>query len=94
MLYRGDEGETFCLAVGEAQAAGLPAVVLPIASLKERVIDGVTGQIATNDETFAEAAVSILTDDALWRRHHEGALEHQRKWSWDDAAFQFELLIP
>jgi glycosyltransferase involved in cell wall biosynthesis len=94
MLYRGDEGETFCLAVGEAQAAGLPAVVLPIASLKERVIDGVTGQIATDDETFAEAAVSILTDDALWRRHHEGALEHQRKWSWDDAAFQFELLIP
>ena len=94
MLYRGDEGETFCLAVGEAQAAGLPAVVQPIAAVKERVIDNVTGRIAPDDAAFAEAAVKILTDEALYRRYHKGALENQRNWSWDDAAFQFELLLP
>ena len=30
MLYRGDPGETFCLALGEAQAMGVPAVVQPL----------------------------------------------------------------
>ena len=29
MLYRGDPGETFCLALAEAQAMGVPAVVHP-----------------------------------------------------------------
>ena len=27
MLYGGDTGETFCLALGESQAAGVPSVV-------------------------------------------------------------------
>ena len=46
MLYRGDEGETFCLAVAEAQALGLPAVVQNLGAVAERVIDGVTGAVA------------------------------------------------
>ena len=32
MLYRGDPGETFCLALAEAQAMGVPAVVQPLGS--------------------------------------------------------------
>lgn len=94
MLYRGDVGETFCLAVAEAQAAGLPAVVQPIAALKERVIDDVTGRQAPDDDSFASAAIAILKDDALWRRYRDGALAHQRNWSWDNAAKEFEQLLP
>ncbi|HVA13235.1 MAG TPA: glycosyltransferase, partial [Stellaceae bacterium] len=52
MLYRGNVGETFCLAVAEAQALGVPAVVQPLGSLAERVQDGVTGFVAADDETF------------------------------------------
>ena len=40
MLYRGDPGETFCLALAEAQAMGVPAVVQPLGSVAERVVDG------------------------------------------------------
>ena len=93
MLYRGDPGETFCLALAEAQAMGVPAVVQPIGSVVERVIDGKTGRIAPTDNDFAEAAVAVLRDDDLWRRWHHGALALQRGLSWDEIAARYEALI-
>lgn len=94
MLYRGDPGETFCLAVAEAQAVGLPAVVQPVGCVAERVVDGETGFVVADDEDFAERAVALLCDDALWRRQQAAALARQRTWSWDHAAAAFEALIP
>lgn len=93
MLYKGDLNETFCLALGEAQASGVPAVVGDLGSVVERVRDGETGAIARDDDTFVEAAVALLTDDALWRRQHEAALKTQRAWGWPEAAAAFENLI-
>jgi len=94
MLYRGDVGESFCLAVAEAQALGLPAVVTKLGSLPERVVDGVTGTVAADDDQFCEAAIAILTDDALWRRQHAAAVSLQKGIGWDEAAARFEALIP
>ena len=94
MLYRGDEGETFCLAVAEAQALGVPAVVERLGALAERVVDGTTGTIADDDDAFADAAIALLSDDALWRRQHEAALATQKGLSWDEVAQRFEALLP
>jgi glycosyltransferase involved in cell wall biosynthesis len=93
MLYRGDPGETFCLALAEAQASGLPAVVGILGSVGERVIDGITGRVAANEADFAEAAIAALRDDALWRRWHLAALERQQGLSWDAVAARFEALL-
>ena len=93
MLYRGDENETFCLAVGEAQALGVPSVVQPIGSVVERIIDGETGFVTATDNDFADAAVKLLRDDELWQRHHANALKKQRSWGWPDAAQAFEELV-
>jgi glycosyltransferase involved in cell wall biosynthesis len=93
MLYRGDPGETFCLALAEAQAMGVPAVVKPLGSTPERVIDGVTGRVANDDDGFVEAAVALLRDDGLWRRWHLAALERQRGLSWDAVGARFEALM-
>jgi hypothetical protein len=92
-LYRGDEGETFCAAAGEAQAMGIPGVVQPIGSLAERILDGVTGTVARDGDVFAEAAVRLLTDDGLWRRQHDAALACQRRFGWNEAAAEFEKLL-
>jgi glycosyltransferase involved in cell wall biosynthesis len=92
MLYRGDPGETFCLALAEAQAMGVPAVVQPLGSVAERVVDGETGRVAVNDDEFAEAAIAVLRDDELWRRQHRAALASQRGLSWSDVAARFEAL--
>ena len=93
MLYRGDPGETFCLALAEAQAMGVPAVVQPIGSVTERVIDGKTGRIAPTDDDFVDAAVAVLRDDDLWRRWHHGALATQRGLTWDAVGARYEALI-
>jgi len=93
MLYRGDPGETFCLALAEAQAMGVPAVVQPLGSVTERIVDGQTGRIAVSDGEFAEAAVALLRDDGLWRRWHRNALATQRGLSWDEVASRYEALI-
>jgi glycosyltransferase involved in cell wall biosynthesis len=93
MLYRGDLGETFCLALAEAQAMGVPAVVTPLGSVGERVADGKSGRVAESDDAFVEAAIAALSDDALWRRWHLGALATQRGLSWDEVAARYEALI-
>ena len=94
MLYQGDINETYCLAVAEAQAMGVPAVLKPIGSMPERVIDGKTGFLADDDDAFALAARRVLTDDALWAAQHAQALKTQRQWRWPEAAAAFEELIP
>lgn len=93
MLYRGDPGETFCLALAEAQAIGVPAVVMPLGAVGERVIDGTTGRVAADADGFAAAAITALCDDETWRRWHRAALEHQRGLSWDEVGARFEALI-
>lgn len=94
LVYRGDPGETFCLAVGEAQAAGIPAVVKDIGCVAERIVHGCTGFVANSDADFARATLNLLEDDVLWQQQNAAALETQRQWSWDDAALLFERLIP
>jgi glycosyltransferase involved in cell wall biosynthesis len=90
MLYRGDPGESFCLALAEAQAMGVPAVVTPLGAVAERVLDGVTGSVAANEDAFVAAAIAVLSDDALWRRWHRAALERRRGLAWGDIAARFE----
>ncbi len=92
LLYRGDIGETFCSAVAEAQAMGVPVVLADIACMSERVIEGETGYCVGGDDAFAAAGIRILTDDDLWRRFHRASLERQRSWRWDQAAAEFERI--
>ncbi|NQV98694.1 MAG: glycosyltransferase family 4 protein [Rhodospirillales bacterium] len=94
MLYRGDINETFCLAVGEAQASGVPAVVTRLGSVVERVRDSETGFIASSDQEFVDHAVELLSNESLWRAQHEAALALQKNWRWPDAAARFEQLLP
>ena len=92
MLYRGDAGETFCLALAEAQALGLPCVVTPLGAVAERVADGTTGVVAADEAAFAAAAIRLLREDAAWRAMHSAALARGPGPSWADVAAAFEGL--
>ena len=93
MLYLGHKVEAFCLAVAEAQVMGVPAVVTSRTVLPERVDDGVTGFVRDDPNEFANAAIGLLTDDALWRRQHEAALKVKQGISWDEFAARFETAV-
>lgn len=92
LLYLGDIGETFCLAVAEAQAMGVPAVVRPVGAVAERVRHGETGFVAQSDQEFASSALSLLTDDSLWSRMSRAAMAQRSSMSWRDAALAFGRL--
>lgn len=93
MLYLGHKAESFCISAAEAQALGVPAVFAPVTALPERVIDGVTGFVRADETEFAERAVALLTDDALWRRQHEAALQYQQGISWSEHAGRLEAAL-
>jgi glycosyltransferase involved in cell wall biosynthesis len=93
MLYRGDINETFCLAVGEAQASGVPTVVRDLGSVVERIVDGKTGFVAKSDQDFVTNAIDLLSNEALWKSQHEASLKSQRSWLWSNSASRFEQLI-
>ncbi len=93
LLYGGHRSEAFCLAAAEAQALGIPAVVGAIAALPERVRDGETGYTRHQPDDFAEAAIRLLTDDALWRQQHEASIKRQQGLSWDEVAGRFEQQV-
>jgi glycosyltransferase involved in cell wall biosynthesis len=93
MLYRGDENETFCMAVAEAQALGVPAVVQNLGSMLERVQNSVTGFVDGDAQSFAQHAIALLSDDALWRQQHETALRLQKGFGADEVAQHFEALL-
>jgi glycosyltransferase involved in cell wall biosynthesis len=92
LLYRGDIGETFCSAVAEAQAMGVPVVLEDIACMRERLVPAKTGFLTHDPAEFGERAVALLTDDALWQDFNRAALDLQRSWGWDEAARAFEAL--
>lgn len=92
MLYLGDPGETFCLALAEAQALGLPCVVMDRGAVAERIEDGVTGIVARSEKDFIAAARAVLSDDALWLRMHHAALARGPGPNWSDIANAFEAL--
>jgi glycosyltransferase involved in cell wall biosynthesis len=93
MVYRGDANETFCMAVAEAQALGIPAVVQPFGSMAERVHHGVTGYVEADDAAFGAAAVRLLADDSHWLAMHKHTLAQGQR-DWDAVAADFERFLP
>ena len=62
-------------------------------SCPNAVRDGTTGYVRDEPQDFADAAVQLLTDDALWRAQHQASLAQQQGLSWDEVAAEFERKV-
>jgi glycosyltransferase involved in cell wall biosynthesis len=73
--------EGLCLAVIEAQAAGVPVVATPVGGIRETVVDGETGLLVPpRDPAALAAAIRRLLDDRdLARRLAEEARRRVRE---------------
>jgi glycosyltransferase involved in cell wall biosynthesis len=92
MFYKGDRAETFCLAVAEAQALGLPAVVCDLGSMKERVEHGVTGFVVKTEKAFVEYAIRVLEDEIMHIKMSSNAILASKILTWLNTAKKFLLL--
>ena len=99
MAYPCHFKETFCTAVAEAQAAGLPVVTSALAALSERVSDGVDGFLIPDkpgrnpeyEPAFLKAVLRLLRDDPLWLKMSSAAAEKaHRLYAWDPIAALWE----
>lgn len=89
MFYRGDRAETFCFAIAEAQALGLPCVVQDRGCMNERVIHGKTGFIENDDQAFANRCIEVLKDDQLFKTLSANARVESAQLSWINTAKDF-----
>lgn len=96
-LYVANRSDRLLPVLGEARRTIFwihnPAVVKDIDCVAERVLDGETGLVAHDDESFGAAAIRLLGDDALWQAQSRAALARQRGWGWGKAAAAFEELM-
>ncbi len=97
LAYPNTFAETFCIAVLEAQAAGLPVVTSSLAALKERVTPGengflIAGKPGTSeyDDAFVEHCVQLLQDDELCERQGRSAFLTSRFFSYEHLAERWE----
>jgi glycosyltransferase involved in cell wall biosynthesis len=93
--------ETFCTAVAEGQAAGLPVVTSNRAALSERVSNETDGFLIDGDSedpayrtAFVDAVARLLRDDELWIRMGRSAQANAfRLYDWERIALTWEQYL-
>ena len=82
-LIPGHKAELFCIAAEEAREMCVPIITLGIGALSERVIHGVTGFIAKNNDEFSYYTLKLFNDENLWKKIRSNLinLRGTKKWS-------------
>jgi glycosyltransferase involved in cell wall biosynthesis len=80
------EHESFGLALLEAQACGVPAVVRDIPALRETGGPGTTYVAGDDARTWAQAFQRLLFDDGAHTTAQAAGLEHASRFSWKRTA--------
>jgi len=78
--------EGWGMTLTEAAACGTPAVATAIAGHADAVLDGESGLLVRDTDSFADALARVLGDEVLRSRLSKGALERARWFTWDATA--------
>jgi hypothetical protein len=89
-LFPGHADDMGCFTLMESQASGCPAVIRPLGAASERIVDGVTGYSAPDDDAFANLAVMLLNDRPVQQTMAAAARDLWKTRTWDAAATTLE----
>ncbi len=78
--------EGWGIVVVEAAACGTPAVAYDVNGLRDCILDGRTGYLASCDEEFAARLLSLVSDRSLRTRMSLAAAEWSKRFSWERTA--------
>ncbi len=92
-LYPSSENDMLCTTLGDSQAVGLPAVALDKGAARERLLNGRSGFLVSDDQTFADLVIQLLSDTATFNRLSEVARARQRGRTWDNVATDMERVL-
>jgi len=87
--------EGWGLVATEANSMGTPAIAYDVHGLTNSVIDKETGILIKDrsEESLAHAAITLLSDRGLLRQYSENALAYSKRFTWHDAAKEFERIM-
>lgn len=90
-ITKGGHYEGFGIAYLEANACGTPTVGCFGSGAEDGIQNGVSGLLVPQEDAgaLAEAIERVLTDDAMWQRLSEGALEWARRHDWRRIADEY-----
>jgi len=91
-LYPSSQYETGAFSLVESQSIGLPAVVRNMGVAPNRIINGKTGFVTNDDESFIDFSVRFLDDMSSFKSCSEEAKKHNKR-SWDKVAQEFIKVI-
>ena len=92
-LIPGHKAELFCLAAEEARELCIPIVTLGIGCLSERVVHGVTGFVAKNDNEFTQFTIELFKDNNLYKNLRKNLISMRGLKNWNDTSKKLLKLI-
>lgn len=93
-LHPAEPRDVHGFTLAESQAMGLPGVARAASTVMvERIADGQTGTIASNNASFTSAAITLLTDRLAFDRMSANARLFKRGRTWAIAASEWEGLL-
>jgi glycosyltransferase involved in cell wall biosynthesis len=92
LLVTAAHHEGWGVSIIEAGAVGTPALGFDVPGVRDAVVDGVSGLLATSPGEFAQRWVSFGLDGARSQSLGEGARQVAARFTWDSSVSQFEYL--
>ncbi len=77
------EMEGWGMTILEANASGTPAVGFDVPGVREAIVDGTSGIVVPDEQSFAHALADVLSDERLRVELERGALARSAEFSWE-----------